>query len=92
MTVLIINVQQNALQDNMTRKLRPSFTRLALAVGGSHYPEVGGQLLDQFGQSLLTEIYGHINNCTLISPAVKQLLITDIKSHYETESTGTDPA
>ena len=31
------------------------FERLALETGGSHYPEVGGKLLDQFGNLVIAE-------------------------------------
>jgi hypothetical protein len=30
--------------------MKPVYHDIALAVGGSHYPSVGGRLLEQFGQ------------------------------------------
>lgn len=32
------------------------FKEIALQAGGSHYPEVGGQLLNQFADLLLAEV------------------------------------
>lgn len=34
---------------------------LALRVGGSHYPGVGGKLLEQFGDELVQEIVNHLH-------------------------------
>jgi hypothetical protein len=36
-------------------KLSHKVAQLALKVGGSHYPEVGGQLLQKFADSMLIE-------------------------------------
>ena len=33
----------------------PKFIELALEVGGSHYPEVGGQMLERFAEVLVRE-------------------------------------
>jgi hypothetical protein len=33
--------------------MKPVFYNIALAVGGSHYPDVGGQLLEQFGHQVV---------------------------------------
>lgn len=32
--------------------MKPVFHDIALAVGGSHYPGVGGRLLEQFGRQV----------------------------------------
>lgn len=37
------------------QKLSPKFHEMALAVGGSHYPEVGGELLQKFGEMVVRE-------------------------------------
>lgn len=34
-------------------KLNEEFSKIALEVGGSHYPEVGGELLQKFGESVV---------------------------------------
>lgn len=39
----------------MKPTLNTKFTEIALAVGGSHYPEVGGQLLQQFGETVINQ-------------------------------------
>ena len=33
-------------------KMKPVYHDIALAVGGSHYPGVGGRLLEQFGRQV----------------------------------------
>jgi hypothetical protein len=35
--------------------LNKKFTEIALSVGGSHYPEVGGRLLQQFGETVINQ-------------------------------------
>lgn len=37
------------------QKLSPKFHEMALAVGGSHYPDVGGELLQKFGEMVVRE-------------------------------------
>lgn len=37
------------------QKLSPKFYEMALAVGGSHYPDVGGELLQKFGEMVVQE-------------------------------------
>ena len=37
------------------RMTNPTFAELALEVGGSHYPDVGGRLLEQFAEKLVRE-------------------------------------
>lgn len=39
----------------MSKKLSPKFFDIALQVGGSHYPEVGGELLQKFGEEIVKE-------------------------------------
>jgi len=33
----------------------PEFIKLALEVGGSHYPDVGGQMLERFAEMLVRQ-------------------------------------
>ena len=37
------------------RMVNPKFIELALEVGGSHYPDVGGELLEKFANSLVAK-------------------------------------
>jgi hypothetical protein len=39
----------------MGKQLNPRFFDIALQVGGSHYPEVGGELLQKFGEAIVKE-------------------------------------
>lgn len=39
----------------MNKKLNERFYSIALQVGGSHYPEVGGELLQKFGEEVVKE-------------------------------------
>lgn len=39
----------------MKTKLNSRFYNIALQVGGSHYPEVGGELLQKFGEEIIKE-------------------------------------
>jgi len=39
----------------MKKKLNERFHGIALQVGGSHYPDVGGELLQKFGEEVLKE-------------------------------------
>lgn len=39
----------------MSKKLTPRFFDIALQVGGSHYPGVGGELLQRFGEEVVKE-------------------------------------
>jgi hypothetical protein len=39
----------------MNRKLNERFYGIALQVGGSHYPDVGGDLLQKFGEEVVKE-------------------------------------
>jgi hypothetical protein len=38
------------------------FNRLALETGGSHYPKVGGKLLNQFGDLVVAECLQILDN------------------------------
>lgn len=39
----------------MSKKLSTRFYNIALQVGGSHYPTVGGELLQKFGEEIVKE-------------------------------------
>lgn len=40
----------------MSSMTNPKFFELALQTGGSHYPDVGGKLLEQYSVNLLNQI------------------------------------
>jgi hypothetical protein len=56
----------------------PKFIELALATGGSHYPEVGGKLLEQFAEMIVRE-------CADIAQREKDNPHNSILSHYGLE-------
>ena len=39
----------------MSKVKNTRFYNIALAVGGSHYPEVNGELLEKFGEAIVKE-------------------------------------
>ena len=39
----------------MSKMKNPKFYQIALEVGGSHYPEVGGELLEKFATELVKQ-------------------------------------
>jgi hypothetical protein len=53
--------------------------QLALETGGSHYPTVGGQLLQKFSDNLLNECYEQIERSPETS---KEQLINILKEHF----------
>jgi hypothetical protein len=59
------------------------YHRIALEVGGSHYPNVGGLLLEKFGDHLLNSVIHKIQNCDYLSTPTKDLLINDIRLQFE---------
>lgn len=57
------------------------FADIALEVGGSHYPEVGGRLLEQFGEAVVEQC------AILVERAVDyeipgDVLSTMIRNHF----------
>jgi len=56
---------------------------IALAAGGAHYPNVGGELLEKFGDLLVNSIVEKINNSGLLSHGIRDLLINDITSTFD---------
>jgi hypothetical protein len=53
--------------------------QLALETGGSHYPAVGGDLLQRFSENLLNECYRQIEKSNDVS---KEQLINHLKEHF----------
>ena len=41
--------------------MKKLYYNLALQTGGSHYPGVGGKLLEDFGDNLVQEIVNHLH-------------------------------
>lgn len=58
---------------------------IALMAGGSHYPAVGGQLLQKFGDLLIESVIEEINLSEL-SDHHRQLLIRRIEHKFVNES------
>lgn len=42
--------------------MKETFKQIALQVGGSHYPDVGGELLEQFGRKVVNECIIAVQN------------------------------
>lgn len=42
--------------------MNPKIKEIALQVGGSHYPDVGGELLEQFGRKIINECIVAVQN------------------------------
>jgi len=42
--------------------MKKAFKELALQAGGSHYPDVGGELLEKFSELMLAEVIDIIDN------------------------------
>lgn len=42
--------------------MHPQIKELALQAGGSHYPEVGGELLQKFAELLIKDCAKHVRN------------------------------
>jgi hypothetical protein len=45
-----------------TYKMKQKFKEIALEVGGSHYPDVGGALLEKFGEMVVEECVKVLEN------------------------------
>jgi hypothetical protein len=46
--------------------MKPKYHNIALQVGGSHYPTVGGDLLNQFGDKVVQECMACLKDRTII--------------------------
>jgi hypothetical protein len=53
--------------------MKPKYHNIALQVGGSHYPTVGGDLLNQFGDAVVQECIATLRERT----------ITDVHNDWE---------
>ena len=42
--------------------MKEKFKKIALEVGGSHYPDVGGDLLEKFGETVVKECIKALEN------------------------------
>jgi len=45
--------------------MKQIFKEIALQVGGSHYPDVGGQLLEKFGEEVVNQCIAAVKNTDL---------------------------
>jgi len=55
------------------------FFDIALAVGGSHYPGVGGDLLEKFGAMVVKECCQKLENDGMVEVAI------ELKQHFGVE-------
>jgi hypothetical protein len=62
------------------KMMKKVIKQLALETGGSHYPAVGGDLLQRFSENLLTECYKQIQQSPDVS---KEQLIDNLKEYFE---------
>jgi hypothetical protein len=58
------------------QKLIPKFHEFALQTGGSHYPEVGGELLQKFGEMVVNECCQKLEDDGMVEVAM------EIKQHF----------
>jgi hypothetical protein len=74
--------------------MKKIFKEIALQVGGSHYPEVGGELLQKFGEMVVQRCIdiiqsGDYRDSTLTTydqhynPRIVQQCIENIKENFE---------
>ena len=49
------------------KAMNEKIKELALQVGGSHYPEVGGELLQKFAESIIKECINSVNDADIRS-------------------------
>lgn len=66
----------------MSKMKNQKFFDIALAVGGSHYPGVGGELLEKFGEMVVREC---AKSCTLQGDEDDMFRKFGIKQHTGTE-------
>lgn len=65
------------------QKLSPKLFDIALNVGGAHYPEVGGDLLQKFGEQVVKECCQMMLELEAKYPA--NLTVREIKKHFGIE-------
>jgi len=60
----------------MSKIKNPKFFQLALETGGSHYPGVGGELLEKFGAAVVRECCQKLENNGMVEVAI------ELKQHF----------
>jgi len=60
----------------MSKINNPKFFQLALETGGSHYPGVGGELFEKFGNSVVRECCQKLENDGMVEVAI------ELKQHF----------
>ena len=76
------------------KAMNEKIKELALQVGGSHYPEVGGELLQKFAELIIKECIDSINDADIRSivlttfdksqsDACKQRCVKSIKQKFD---------
>jgi len=60
----------------MSKINNPKFFQLALETGGSHYPGVGGELLEKFGEAVVRECCQKLENDGMVEVAI------ELKQHF----------
>lgn len=63
----------------MSKMKNKKFFDIALAVGGSHYPGVGGDLLEKFGAMVVKECCQKLENDGMVEVAI------ELKQHFGVE-------
>lgn len=74
--------------------MKQKIKEIALQAGGSHYPDVGGELLQQFADLLLAECIDAVNNADVRSityttfdkdrsDAIKKLVVKSINERFK---------
>lgn len=60
----------------MSKMKNQKFFDIALAVGGSHYPGVGGELLEKFGETIVRECAQKLEDDGMVEVAI------ELKQHF----------
>lgn len=63
----------------MSKMKNKKFFDIALAVGGSHYPGVGGELLEKFGAMVVKECCQKLEDDGMVEVAI------ELKQHFGVE-------
>ena len=70
--------------------MKEKFKEIALQAGGSHYPTVGGEVLEKFAELIVQECIGIVENLPAgykdyrdqIEDAFRRDCITKLKDHF----------
>jgi hypothetical protein len=65
----------------MSKIKNKKFYEIALEVGGSHYPDVGGELLEKYGESIVRKCAEIARLNTRVDSKVNEM----IKDHFGVE-------